>query len=64
MIFFRATIHKDQLSADFEWPGKVTLTRAELDDFIAKLRQVRRELSPAPSPLPVGRAHLSLREVP
>ena len=64
MIFFRATIHKDQLSADFEWPGKVTLSRAELDDFIAKLRQVRRELAPASNPLPMERAHLSLREMP
>jgi hypothetical protein len=64
VIFFRATIQKDQLSADFEWPGKVTLTRAELDDFIAKLRQVRRELLPEPSHMPVGRAHLSLRQRP
>ena len=64
MIFFRATIQKDQLSADFEWPGKITLTRAELDDFIAKLRQVRRELLPAPEPIPVGRAQLSLRQGP
>ena len=64
MIFFRATIQKDQFSADFEWPGKVNLTRAELDDFIAKLRQVRRELLPTPEPMPIGRAHLSLRQVP
>jgi hypothetical protein len=64
VIFFRATIQKDQLSADFEWPGKVNLTRAELDDFIAKLRQVRRELLPAQDPMPAGRAHLSLRQMP
>lgn len=64
MIFFRATIQKDQLSADFEWPGKVNLTRAELDDFIAKLRQVRRELLPETNPLPTRRAHLSLRQMP
>ena len=64
MIFFRATIHKDQLSADFEWPGKVSLTRAELDDFIAKLRQVRRELLPDSNAIPMERAHLSLRQMP
>jgi hypothetical protein len=64
VIFFRATIQKDQLSADFEWPGKVNLTRAELDDFIAKLRQVRRELLPETNPVPVGQAHLSLRQMP
>jgi len=64
VIFFRATIHKDQFSADFEWPGKVNLTRAELDDFIAKLRQVRRELLPTPEPVPMARAQLSLRQLP
>ena len=64
MIFFRATIQKDQFSADFEWPGKVNLTRAELDDFIAKLREVRRELAPAPETVPVARAQLSLRQLP
>ncbi|HZQ75631.1 MAG TPA: hypothetical protein VFB08_22175 [Burkholderiales bacterium] len=64
MIFFRATIQKDQLSADFEWPGKVNLTRAELDDFIAKLRRVRRELLQTPEPHVMERALLNLRQRP
>ena len=48
MIFFKATIHKDQLSADFEWPGKINLTQAELDAFIRELMRIKRQLLPMP----------------
>ena len=49
MIFFKATIQKDQLSADFEWPGKINLTEAELDAFIRELMRIRRQLLPMPA---------------
>lgn len=48
MIFFKATIHKDQLSADFEWPGKINLTEAELGKFIKELSKIKRELLTMP----------------
>ena len=50
MIFFKCTIQKDQLSADFEWPGKINLTEAELDAFIRELMRIRRQLLPMPLP--------------
>ena len=53
MIFMKATVHKDQLSVDFEWPGKVRMTEAELAEFIRRLRKVQRKLLPSQSPLPV-----------
>ena len=63
VIFFRATIQKDQRSADFEWPGKVNLTEAELADFIGALLRVRRQLLPAPGNPSAGTTHAHVRQL-
>lgn len=64
MIFFRATIQKDQRSVDLEWPGKVNLTEAELKDFIAELLRVRRQLLPTQGPPSSGgTTHAHVRQM-
>ena len=63
MIFFKASIHKDQSCADFEWPGKVTLNEAELNAFIAKLLQVRRQLLPGAIHSRKDTAHADIKQL-